>query len=112
MKKIEAIIREEKLEKLKKSLEELGHYGMTITECGGRGRQKGIELKWGSKGFCVEFLPKLKVEIVVADEDMSAVVEAIVRSTRTGETGDGKIFIIPVENAIRIRTGDIGVNAV
>jgi nitrogen regulatory protein P-II 1 len=112
MKKIEAIIREERLEPLKKSLEALGHYGMTITECGGRGRQKGVELKWGSRDFCVEFLPKLKIEIVVVDEDLPEVVNAIIRSARTGETGDGKIFIIPVEDAIRIRTGDDGVNAV
>jgi nitrogen regulatory protein P-II 1 len=112
MKKIEAIIREERLEPVKKSLEELGYFGMTITEVGGRGRQKGIPLKWGAREFRVEFLPKLKVEVVVLDEDLSPALNAIVRSARTGEIGDGKIFIIPVENAIRIRTGDTGGNAV
>lgn len=112
MKKIEAIIREEKLEPVKKSLEDLGYYGMTISEVSGRGKQKGIPLKWGAKEYRVDFLPKLKLEIVVLDEDLSPVVNAIVRSTRTGETGDGKIFVIPVENAIRIRTGDTGGNAV
>ncbi|MDP2919879.1 MAG: P-II family nitrogen regulator [Dehalococcoidia bacterium] len=112
MKKIEAIIREEKLEPVKKSLEELGYFGMTVTEVIGRGKQKGIPLKWGAKEYRVDFLPKLKLEVVVLDEDLSSVVNAIVRSTRTGEIGDGKIFIIPVENAIRIRTGDTGGNAV
>ena len=112
MKIIEAIIREERLEPVKKSLEELGYFGMTITEVGGRGRQKGIPLKWGAREFRVEFLPKLKVEVVVLDEDLSPALNAIVRSARTGEIGDGKIFIIPVENAIRIRTGDTGGNAV
>lgn len=112
MKKVEAIIREEKLEPVKKSLEDLGYFGMTITEVGGRGRQKGVPLKWGSREFRVDFLPKLKVEIVILDEDLPSVVNAIVRSTRTGEIGDGKIFVIPVENAIRIRTGDTGGNAV
>jgi nitrogen regulatory protein P-II 1 len=112
MKKVEAIIREEKLESVKKSLEDLGYFGMTITEVSGRGRQKGIPLKWGSREFRVDFLPKLKLEIVILDEDLPSVVNAIIRSTRTGEIGDGKIFIIPVENAIRIRTGDTGGNAV
>lgn len=112
MKKVEAIIREEKLEPVKKSLEDLGYFGMTITEVSGRGRQKGIPLKWGSHEFRVDFLPKLKLEIVILDEDVPSVVNAIIRSTRTGEIGDGKIFIIPVENAIRIRTGDTGGNAV
>ncbi|MCX6003975.1 MAG: P-II family nitrogen regulator [Chloroflexi bacterium] len=112
MKKIEAIIREEKLEPVKKSLENIGYFGMTITEVGGRGRQKGIPLKWGPREYWVEFLPKLKVEVVVLDEDVSATVNAIVKGARTGDVGDGKIFIIPVENAVRIRTGDTGGNAV
>jgi nitrogen regulatory protein P-II 1 len=112
MKKIEAIIREEKLEPVKKSLESIGYFGMTITEVGGRGRQKGVPLKWGSKEYLVEFLPKLKIEVVVIDEDVSPVVNAIVRGARTGDVGDGKIFIIPIENAIRVRTGDSGISAV
>jgi nitrogen regulatory protein P-II 1 len=112
VKKIEAIIREEKLEPVRKSLESLGYFGMTITEVSGRGKQKGIPLKWGSKEYRVDFLPKLKIEVVVLDEDVPPVLNAIVRSARTGETGDGKIFIIPIENAIRVRTGDTGDNAV
>ena len=112
MKKIEAIVREEKLSSIKKSLEDLGYYGLTITEVGGRGKERGIALKWGTKEFRVDLLPKLKLEIVVLDEDLPPVLNAIVRSARTGETGDGKIFIMPIENAIRIRTGDSGSNAV
>jgi nitrogen regulatory protein P-II 1 len=112
MKKIEAIIREEKLEPVKNALEGIGYFGMTITEVGGRGRQRGVQLKWGSKEYMVEFLPKLKIEVVVMDEDLPVAVNAIVRGSRTGEIGDGKIFIIPVEDAIRIRTGDSGSNAV
>jgi len=112
MKKMEVIIREEKLEPLKKSLEELGYFGMTISEVGGRGRQNGIALKWGTRDFRVDLLPKLKIEVVILDEDLPRVTNAIIRSTRTGEIGDGKIFIIPVEDAIRIRTGDSGDNAI
>src|SRR5271157_5120384 len=112
MKKIEAIIREERLEAVKKHLEEIGYFGMTLTEVSGRGRQKGVPLKWGAKEYRLEFLPKLKIELVVIDEDVSAVVNAIVKGARTGEIGDGKIFIIPIEDAIRVRTGDTGTNAV
>ena len=112
MKKVEAIIREEKLERVKEFLEELGYFGMTMTEVSGRGRQKGVPLKWGAKEYRLEFLPKLKIELVVMDEDVSAVVNAIVKGARTGEIGDGKIFIIPIEDAVRVRTGDTGPNAV
>ena len=112
MKKVEAIIREEKLERVKEYLEELGYFGMTMTEVSGRGRQKGVPLKWGAKEYRLEFLPKLKIELVVMDEDVSAVVNAIVKGARTGEIGDGKIFIIPIEEAVRVRTGDTGNNAV
>jgi nitrogen regulatory protein P-II 1 len=112
MKKVEAIIREEKLERVKEYLEELVYFGMTMTEVSGRGRQKGVPLKWGAKEYRLEFLPKLKIELVVMDEDVSAVVNAIVKGARTGEIGDGKIFIIPIEDAVRVRTGDTGSNAV
>ena len=112
MKKVEAIIREEKLEPVKLLLEELGYFGMTMTEVSGRGRQKGVPLKWGAKEYRLEFLPKLKIEVVVMDEDVSDVVHAICKGARTGEIGDGKIFIIPIENAVRVRTGDSGTNAV
>jgi nitrogen regulatory protein P-II 1 len=112
MKKVEAIIREEKLERVKELLEELGYFGMTMTEVSGRGRQKGVPLKWGTKEYRLEFLPKLKLEMVVMDEDVSEVVAAICKGARTGEIGDGKIFIIPIEDAVRVRTGDSGTNAV
>lgn len=112
MKKIEAIIREEKLERVKTFLENNGYFGMTISEVKGRGRQKGITLKWGSKEYRYDILPKLKIEMVVMDEDVSPVVDAIVKGARTGEIGDGKIFIFPIEDAIRVRTGDSGTCAV
>ena len=112
MKKIEAIIREEKLEAVKKHMEEVGYFGMTLTEVSGRGRQKGVPLKWGAKEYRLEFLPKLKIEVVVMDEDVPVAINAIIRGARTGDIGDGKIFIIPIENAVRIRTGDSGDNAV
>jgi nitrogen regulatory protein P-II 1 len=112
LKKIEAIIREERLESVKGFLESLGYHGMTITEVSGRGRQKGVPLKWGAKEFRLDFLPKLKIEVVVMDEDVSPAVNAIIRGARTGEMGDGKIFVIPVDDAIRVRTGDSGTGAV
>jgi nitrogen regulatory protein P-II 1 len=112
MKKVEAIIREEKLEPVKKFLEEIGYFGMTITEVSGRGRQKGVPLKWGSKEYRLEFLPKLKIEVVAMDDDVPAIINAIIRGARTGDIGDGKIFIIPIDDAVRIRTGDSGNNAV
>ena len=112
MKKIEAIIREERLEAVKKHLEEIGYFGMTLTEVSVRGRQKGVPLKWGAKEYRLEFLPKLKVEVVVMDEDVPGAINAIIRGARTGDIGDGKIFIIPIEDAVRIRTGDSGNNAV
>jgi len=112
MKKVEAIIREEKVERVKSLLEELGYHGMTLTEVSGRGRQRGIPLKWGSKEYRLDFLPKMKIEVVVMDDDVSSVVNAIVKGAKTGEIGDGKIFVIPIEDAIRVRTGDSGTSAV
>jgi nitrogen regulatory protein P-II 1 len=112
MKKIEAIIREEKLEPVKRALEDIGYFGMTISEVSGRGRQGGISLQWRVGEYRVDLLPKLKVEIVVMDEDVAPALGAISRSARTGEIGDGKIFVIPVDDAVRIRTGDSGGNAV
>ncbi|MBE0480782.1 MAG: P-II family nitrogen regulator [Dehalococcoidia bacterium] len=112
MKKLEAIIRPEKLEAVTAALAEHGILGLTITEVCGRGRQRGIGLQWRAGEYRVEYLPKVKLEIVVLDEDLGAALNAIVRKARTGERGDGKIFIFPVENAVRIRTGDEGVNAI
>ena len=112
MKKIEAIIREEKLEAVRKALGEFGYFGMTASEVSGRGKQGGITLQWRVGEYQVDFLPKLKIELVVIDEDADRIVETIIKSARTGERGDGKIFVIPVDNAYRIRTGESGDNAI
>jgi len=112
MKKIEAIIREEKLETVKRVLEENGYFGMTVTAVNGRGRQKGLCLQWRAGEYRVDFLPKLKIEVVVLDEDVSKILHAIANSARTGEMGDGKIFVFPLDNAVRIRTGEDGDNAI
>jgi len=112
MKKIEATIRPERLEAVKSALAEMGIYGMTVTEVSGRGRQKGITLQWRAGEYTVEFLPKLRVDVVVLEEELGKALNAIVTAARTGERGDGKIFVLPVENAIRIRTGDDGDSAI
>jgi nitrogen regulatory protein P-II 1 len=112
MKKIEAIIREETLDEVKAALEEKSYYGMTVSEVSGRGRQKGIPLQWRGGEYRVDLLPKIKIELVVLEHDVSAVLDAIVSKARTGEMGDGKIFIIPVEGVVRIRTGDRDENAI
>lgn len=112
MKKIEATIRPEKLEPVREALAEMGITGMTVMEVSGRGRQSGITLQWRAGEYKVEFLPKVKIEVVVLDEDLGRALNAIVRKARTGERGDGKIFVIPVEDAIRIRTGDEGESAI
>lgn len=108
MKKVEAIIREERLENVKGALEERGYVSMTVTEVSGRGEQKGLTLPWRVGEYRVDLLPKLKLEIVVPDKEVDTIVGIITESARTGEIGDGKIFIIPVENAIRVRTGEAG----
>jgi nitrogen regulatory protein P-II 1 len=112
MKKIEAIIREEKLDAVKVALENYGYFGMTVSEVSGRGRQGGLTLQWRVGEYKVEFLPKIKVEVVVLDDDVAKILNAITSATRTGEIGDGKLFVIPVENAVRVRTGDEGENAI
>ena len=112
MKKVEAIIKPFKLEEVKEALAEVGVQGMTVTEVKGFGRQKGhTEIYRGSE-YTVDFLPKVKLEVVVADEEASSVAEAIVKSANTGKIGDGKVFISAVEEAIRIRTGETGGEAV
>jgi len=112
MKKIEAIIREEKLEDVKRALEENSYYGITVSEVSGRGRQKGIPLQWRVGEYRVDLLPKIKIELVVFDDDVQTAVNAIIRNARTGDVGDGKIFVLPVENAIRVRTGEDGEKAI
>jgi nitrogen regulatory protein P-II 1 len=112
MKKIEAIIREERLDAVKRALEDNSYFGMTISEVSGRGKQKGIPLQWRVGEYRVDLLPKLKIELVVLDEDVRVAIDAIVRNARTGETGDGKIFVLPVESVVRVRTGDMDENAI
>ena len=112
MKKIEAIIKPFKIEEVKGALHELGIEGMTVTEVKGFGRQKGhTEIYRGSE-YTVDFLPKIKIEIVVADGALEGAVAAIVKTAKTGKIGDGKVFVLPVENAIRIRTDEAGDKAV
>jgi nitrogen regulatory protein PII len=112
MKKIEAIIKPFKLEEVKEALAEVGVQGMTVTEVKGFGRQKGhTEIYRGSE-YTVDFLPKVKIEIVVDDSQSDNVAAVIVKSANTGKIGDGKVFISTVEQAIRIRTGETGTSAV
>jgi nitrogen regulatory protein PII len=112
MKKIEAIIKPFKLEDVKEALAGVSVEGMTVSEVKGFGRQKGhTEIYRGSE-YTVDFLPKIKIEIVLADGQVSAAVEAIVKAAKTGKIGDGKVFISSVENAIRIRTDETGEQAV
>jgi nitrogen regulatory protein P-II 1 len=112
MKKIEAIIREEKLEAVRVALQDSGYLGMTVSEVSGRGRQGGLTLQWRVGEYRIDLLPKLKIEVVVLDEDVGRVLNAIATSSRTGEMGDGKLFVLPVENAVRVRTGEEGENAI
>ena len=113
MKKIEAIIRTEKLNDVKTALAMKGHVGLTTYEVKGRGRQKGILLQWrGVKEYRVDILSKTKIELVVDDKDATEVVDIIREKAATGRVGDGKIFILPVEEVIRIRTGERGKDAI
>ncbi len=112
MKKIEAIIRIEKFEGVKEALKGLGYPGMTKTQVEGHGQQKGLKQQFRGTTFEVEFPPKIKIEIVVLDKDVAKTLNAIVRSAWTGEIGDGKIFVLPVEGAVRVRTGEKGENAI
>lgn len=112
MKKIEAIIRPHLLEAVKESLQAHGVQGMTISEVKGFGRQKGHTEMYRGSEYTVEFVPKLKLEIVIDDDIAESVVDAIIKAAKTGKFGDGKIFVLPVEDAIRIRTGEHGEHAV
>ena len=111
MKKVEAIIKPFKLDEVRDKLQEIGCQGMTVTEVKGFGRQKGHTEIYRGAEYMVDFLPKIKLEVVVGDEILQQVVEAIVSAARTGKIGDGKIFVIQVDEAIRIRTGETGVEA-
>jgi len=108
VKKVEAIIRPFKLDEVKESLSDIGVQGMTVTEVKGFGRTGGKKEVYRGSAYVVDFVPKVKLEVVVADELVRQVVDVIVKAAGTGRIGDGKIFVIPVEEAIRIRTGDEG----
>ena len=112
MRKVEAIIKPFKLDEVKEALHGIGIQGMTVTEVKGFGRQKGHTELYRGAEYVVDFLPKIKVEIAVKDEMVDKVVQAIVQAANTGRIGDGKIFVMPVEEAIRIRTGERGPDAV
>lgn len=112
MKKIEAIIRPFKLDEVKIALVNAGVVGMTVSEVRGFGRQKGQTERYRGSEYTVEFLQKLKIEIVIEDEQVDMVVDKIIGAARTGEIGDGKIFVYPVDEIIRIRTGEKNIEAV
>lgn len=108
MNKIEAIIRPEKLDEVKKALEKKGFVGLTVTEVKGRGIQKGVVRQWRGEKYRVDLLPKVEVKVIVKAEDTEEAIETIVEAAKTGEIGDGKIFVYPVEEIVRIRTGERG----
>lgn len=112
MKKIEAIIKPFKLDEVKEALQEIGLQGITVIEAKGFGRQKGHTELYRGAEYVVDFLPKVKIEVVLGDEMLAKAVEAIQRAAKTGRIGDGKIFISTVEDAIRIRTGETGNDAI
>jgi len=107
MKLVKAVIKPERFEFVKKALEDKGFKGMTITDVRGRGEQKGITLEYRGGLMTVDLLPKMEIEIVVRDSDLDLLIGTFMESARTGKIGDGKIFVIPVEKSIRIRTGEI-----
>jgi nitrogen regulatory protein P-II 1 len=112
MKKIEAIIKPFKLDDVKEALQDVGLQGITVTEAKGFGRQKGHTELYRGAEYVVDFLPKVKIEIVLPDELVQPAVDAIRKAAQTGRIGDGKIFVSPVEEAIRIRTGETGLDAI
>ena len=112
MKKIEAVIKPFKLDEVKEALHEIGIQGMTVTEVKGFGRQKGHTELYRGAEYVVDFLPKIRIEIAVSDDQAEKVVEAIVSAANTGRIGDGKIFVVPMEEVVRIRTGERGADAV
>jgi len=112
MKKIEAIIKPFKLDEVKEALQDIGLQGITVTEAKGFGRQKGHTELYRGAEYVVDFLPKVKIEIVLADDMVQKAIDAIQTAARTGKIGDGKIFVLNVEDAIRIRTGERGNDAV
>ncbi len=111
MKKIEAVIKPFKLDEVREALSEIGISGLTVTEVKGFGRQKGHTELYRGAEYVVDFLPKIKIEIVVNEEQVDPAIDAIIKAARTGKIGDGKIFVMPVEQVVRIRTGESGEDA-
>lgn len=112
MKKIEAIVKPFKLDDVKEALNEIGLHGMTISEVKGYGRQKGHKEIYRGAEYVVDFIPKIKIEIIVESERVGQVMETIEKAAKTGKIGDGKIFILPIEEVIRVRTGEKGKDAI
>jgi nitrogen regulatory protein P-II 1 len=112
MKKVEAIIKPFKLDEVKESLSEIGLHGMTVTEVKGFGRTGGKKEVYRGSAYVVDFVPKVKIEIIVAEDNVQQVVTTITEAARTGRIGDGKIFVTPVDEVIRIRTGETGEDAI
>jgi nitrogen regulatory protein P-II 1 len=112
LKRIIAVIREAKLEDVKKALIRIGCDGMNISEIRGRGRQLGIKESYRGSNYCIDLIPKTRVELIVKDEDVEEVSQVVIDAARTGDVGDGKIFISPIDEVIRIRTGERGDDAV
>lgn len=112
MNKVEAIIRPDRLEAVLEALAGIGYPGVTISEVRGHGKQKGIKQQWRGNEYAVSFIPKVKIEVVVLDEDLDRTLDTMLRKARTGSIGDGKIFVTKIEEAIRVRTGDHGMNAI
>ncbi|HET8702798.1 MULTISPECIES: P-II family nitrogen regulator [Castellaniella] len=111
MKQITAIVKPFKLDEVREALSDLGVNGLTVTEVKGFGRQKGHTELYRGAEYVVDFLPKIRIDVVVAADQVEGVIEAVIRAARTGKIGDGKIFVTPVEQAVRIRTGEAGVEA-
>lgn len=112
MKKIEAIIRPEKLDVVRKALDSSGYPGIMITEIEGHGKQKGVVQQWRGETYRVELLPKVKIEVIIPDKDLDRIIKIIIENSRTGAVGDGKIFVSDIREAIRIRTGEKGEEAI
>ena len=111
MKKIEAIIKPFKLDEVREAISDIGANGLTVTEVKGFGRQKGHTELYRGAEYVVDFLPKVKIEVVVRDDVVETAIESIIKAARTGKIGDGKIFVMPVEQVVRIRTGETGEEA-
>jgi nitrogen regulatory protein P-II 1 len=111
MMKVEAIIRPTKIHEVKDALEEAGFESLTVTDVKGRGKQKGVMQQWRGRKYCVDLLPKIKIEMVVNSEDIDKVIDIIMKNAETGSIGDGKIFVYPISKILRIRTGETDADA-